>query len=100
MNSEKKVCLVPHGWGQEITGVKSIFNNKARNKFNIQVNDNTYTYDIKSKSRIDCEEKHIRSFESGEEFLRIGSKVINGRIIKKLIPVFEYSKNTTSENNK
>ena len=50
--------------------------------------------EITSRNRIDCIDKEVRDFHDGNEFLKIGSRMVRGSIVKRLIPVFEYSKNT------
>ena len=92
---EKKgnVCVIPHGWGQKIDTVDSILI-KGKNLV-FTMNDGTlWEKEITSRNRIDCIDKEVRDFHDGNEFLKIGSRMVRGSIVKRLIPVFEYSKNT------
>lgn len=57
------------------------------------MNDGTlWEKEITSRNRIDCIDKEVRDFHDGNEFLKIGSRMVRGSIVKRLIPVFEYSK--------
>lgn len=87
-----KVCLVPHGWGQEIEHIESI--TIEENELVLDVNGKKYKTTIASQNHIECPGKKLRQFKDGQEFLRIGSKMVNGKITHTLIPVFEYSKRT------
>lgn len=86
-----KVCLIPHGWGQEIEHVKAI--NVDRGNLIISTDEGDFSSTIKSQEHIECPGKRIRQYEDGEQFLKMGSNYIHGRIVKTLIPVCEYSRN-------
>lgn len=92
----RKVCLVPHGWGQEIDGIQSIEVDSSRKNLILKINNQDNVYPISSSSRINCKEKRIRDFKDANEFLNKGTNIIKGTINHTLIPVFEYSKNTIS----
>lgn len=87
-----KVCLVPHGWGQEIRKVEEV--KIENNNLIIKENNQYNSFPIKSQEYIKIKEKKVRKFKDGYEFLEVGHNFINGRIIKTLIPVLEYSNNT------
>lgn len=82
-----RVCLVPHGWGQNIKNVKSIKISNDYKRLILQL-DKDYEFEINSKSHINCEGKHIRTFKNGQEFLKIGTNMIQGEIVDTLYPVF------------
>jgi hypothetical protein len=83
----RNVCLVPHGWGQAIDGVKSIEYNNYERTLEI----NNVKYEINSKSRMkNSGDKHIRDFKDGEEFLWNGRKMIKGSIEQTLRPIYLY----------
>lgn len=82
LNGEE-MCLIPHGWGQAIDGVKNITVNDKDKIMKID----DHSYEINSKSRI-MDIKHIRNFESGEEFFQKGRKVLKGEIVKTLRPIY------------
>lgn len=89
-----KVCLVPHGWGQEIEHVTNIKVNKESGKLIITTDEGDFPSQIKSQEHIECQGKKIRQFKDGEEFLQVGHNYIQGKIVKTLLPVCEYSKNS------
>ncbi len=96
----KKVCIVPHGWGQKIESIEKIVTNK--NTLEFILNDNNHiSYDIVSTERIDNrvklgtnleEDKKIRNFNDLNDFLKHGNKFLKGEIIKTLTPKFLYCK--------
>lgn len=79
-------CLVPHGWGQQIEWVKSVSVDAERNLLFLDNDSIT----INSKSRIEDDKKQVRNFECGEEFLKIGHKMIKGKIENILYPEYLY----------
>lgn len=83
------VCLVPHGWGQRIEGIRNIKVDKSKVTFFL--NNRQESIPISSKHHIDLAEKSLRNFKNGEEFLFIGKNMIQGTVVKELIPCFEYS---------
>lgn len=87
-----KVCLVPHGWGQEIEHVTNIRVDEENMNLIISTDEGDFTSKIKSQERIECSRKKIRQFKNGEEFLKIGDNYIHGKIVKTLLPICEYSK--------
>lgn len=91
-----RVCVIPHGWGQEISKVDGI---EVKNgQLILTVNHKQLPpIPISSKHHIKCSEKHVRDFTNGEEFLKIGSKYITGSITKVLEPQFEYSCHTVKD---
>lgn len=83
----KEVCLVPHGWGQVIDNVNMIIVDNE-NKI-LKIDDNEY--EIHSKIRIkNGNNKHIRDFKDGNEFLEKGKRMIKGEIVQTLKPIFLY----------
>jgi hypothetical protein len=83
----RNVCLVPHGWGQVIDGVKSV--SVDNDEHVLIVNDRKYS--INSKARIkNVGNKHVRNFKDGEEFLNKGGKMIKGDIVQTLRPIYLY----------
>jgi hypothetical protein len=97
----KQVCIVPHGWGQQIESIDKIesINKKLRFVFK----DKKYVeYDMVSTARIDNRininfdennNKQIRKFESIDDFLKKGTVFLKGEIIKTLTPQYLYCKN-------
>ncbi len=79
-------CLVPHGWGQQIEWVNKVSVDIERNL--LFLDDQSIT--INSKSRIEDDKKQVRNFDSGEEFLKIGHKMIKGKIENTLYPEYLY----------
>lgn len=89
-----KVCLVPHGWGQEIEHVTNIRICKEKEELIISTDEGTFPLQIKSQEHIKCPGKKIRQFKDGKEFLQMGHSYIQGKIVKTLLPIFEYSENS------
>lgn len=97
---EKKVCIVPHGWGQEIESITEVVH--TDNNLLFTINDQqSVSYEKKSISRIDesinissdaDKNKQIRKFANAEEFLKKGQKFLKGTIIKTLTPEYLYCK--------
>lgn len=90
-----KVCLIPHGWGQKIDGIESI--SVRDGELVLQVDGKEYPTRISSQEHIRCDQKKIRQFENGEEFLEVGDRYISGKFVKELIPCVEYSRNTVGK---
>lgn len=88
-----KVCLVPHGWGQEIEHVTDIRVDKVKRNLIISTNEGDFLSQIKSQEHIECPGKKIRQFKDGEDFLQMGHNCIQGKIVKTLLPICEYSQN-------
>lgn len=84
-----KVCLVPHGWGQQIERIRSV-STDGENLL-LGAGEEMIKIKINSKARIDCKTKQLRQFKDGEEFLRIGSRMVRGEIRLALTPVFQYN---------
>lgn len=96
-----EVCLIPHGWGQEIDNIQSIklkINKNGDGNKIILEKDNVgdLEWDIKSSARIKEDDKHksigkhIRNFEDGQAFLDKGKKMIKGKIVQTLMPIYLY----------
>lgn len=90
-----KVCVIPHGWGQKIDGIRGI--KVRKNQLVLQVDDTEYATPIHSQEHIRCNKKCIRDFEDGEDFLAVGNNYIRGTFVKELIPCVEYSRNTVGK---
>lgn len=97
---ERKVCIVPHGWGQQIESITEITHNNGQLLFKLD-NQESVSYDIVSTARIDekidigtdSEKfKRIRMFADGNAFLSKGRNFLNGEIIKTLTPEYLYCK--------
>jgi len=98
--SKGNVCLIPHGWGQQIDQIQSIETNQLGKKLVLTVKDcSKETISIASSEPIDCFGKKLRQFECGEDFLEKGAKMVRGRIVKTFLPCYEYSSNTIDKNN-
>ena len=84
------VCIVPHGWGQQIENIKNIRHEEGKLVF--ECNDGTdKKYDIISTSRIDDRmNKNIRNYKDAKEFLEKGKNFVTGEIIKTLTPRYLY----------
>lgn len=87
-----RVCLVPHGWGQEIAGIDKV--SVCDEKLILKIDGEDLPIPISSQARIQTARKRIRTYENGEEFLADGHGYIQGEFIKELIPLVEYSRNT------
>lgn len=88
--SKGNVCLVPHGWGQQIDKLSAI---KVKDeKLCLTVNSHDVDFHIPSEKHIICPEKRLRSFNDEMEFFDRGKSVLKGTITKTLIPCFEYSR--------
>ena len=83
----KPKCLIPHGWGQAISGRINTFVDYAEKKFTIQVNNKIYEHYLPRDKQIKCPEKKIRQFNSCEDFLGL-QNFIKGQIVRKLTPEF------------
>lgn len=83
------VILVPHGWGQEIDGIRELSVENGRNLI-LSCADRKMEYHITSSERIRCSQKHVRHFDNVEQFLNDRCKYLNGRIIKVLHPIYCY----------
>lgn len=85
-----EVCVVPHGWGQQIENVSLIQNRSGR--LVLKCDDGTeQSYQIYSKERLgEMSEKRIRQFSDGKEFLQKGRNFLSGEIKKTLIPEYLY----------
>lgn len=85
-----EVCIVPHGWGQQIENVSSIQNRNGR--LILGYDDGTeQAYQIYSKERFKKESgKRIRQFSDGQEFLEKGRNFVSGEIKKILTPEYLY----------
>lgn len=82
-------CLIPHGWGQAISGRIDIGVDYSEKRFTINVNNKPYEHDLSKRESIKCSEKQIRQYNSCKEFLE-NQKVIRGRIVKTLVPKYLY----------
>lgn len=84
-------CLVPHGWGQQIEQVNSLYVDHSTNgESTLHLDD--YTFPVNSRTRLGCEnpDKHVRRFENGADFLNRGRNALNGQITKTFTPLFLY----------
>lgn len=96
--STGKVCLVPHGWGQQIDQIRSIEPNEMEKKLVLRMGDRSEeVLPITSSSSIKYSGKRLRQFESGDDFLKSGTKMVRGKIVKILYPCYEYSTNTINK---
>lgn len=85
----KPKCLIPHGWGQAISGRIQIDVDYAEQKFIITVNDKLYEHNLAKRDSIICPEKQIRQYNSCEDFLS-NQMFIKGHIVKTLTPKYLY----------
>lgn len=85
-----EVCIVPHGWGQQIENVTSISNKNG--KLILGCTDGSeQEYQIYSKERIKKESgRKIRQYKDGQEFLDKGKNFVSGEIKKVLTPEYLY----------
>lgn len=90
LGGEKKVCIVPHGWGQQMESVEKILNKDG----NLILRDKEGCediYKIESTERLQKSKmKNIRDFTNGQDFLDKGQKYLSGEIIKTLTPTYLY----------
>lgn len=84
-------CLVPHGWGQQIEQVHSLFVEQCSSGTTMLHLDD-FTFPVNARTRIGGEQlkKHIRRFETGTDFLEQGKKSLSGQILRTFTPVFLY----------
>lgn len=85
----KPKCLIPHGWGQTISGRINMNVDFIEQKFTIDVNNRSYEHDLSIRESIKCPQKQIRQYDSCKEFFE-NQKFIKGRIVKTLIPKYLY----------
>ena len=86
-------CVVPHGWGQEINDLLDVVVSKGKLKIVMKNDSNkedTISYDITKEKYIQTEKKHLREFNSCQDFLNKGSKFLKGNIVDELLPIFLY----------
>lgn len=83
----KQKCLIPHGWGQAISGRIDTAVDYVEQRFTIKINNRTYVHDLYKEKQIKCSEKQIRQYDSCEEFLD-NQGFIKGQIVKTLIPKY------------
>ena len=96
--SKGNVCLVPHGWGQQIDQIQSIEPNRLDKKLVLRMRGAPEKMIPTTSSKpIECPGKRLRQFESGDAFLKKGGKMIHGEIVETLFPCYEYSANTINE---
>lgn len=100
-----EVCIVPHGWGQQIENIVKFAVNNNKLCFDLK-DGRTMKYDIVSSNRIKNEldsesnpenNKMVRNFESGDDFLRHAKGFIDGKIVKTLTPKFLYCDSFTGK---
>lgn len=85
-----EVCIVPHGWGQQIENVSSIYNKNGQLILRHE-DGSEQAYQIYSKERFKEESgKRIRQFSDGQEFLEKGKNFVSGKIKKILTPEYLY----------
>ena len=94
------VCIIPHGWGQQIEAITNVNPYNKKLYYNL-INNQHISYDIVSTARIDNNidlninaqyKKKIRTFNDGYEFLKCGSKYLQGKIEKILTLQYIYCK--------
>lgn len=97
---EKKVCIVPHGWGQEIESIAEIIHNENNLQFKLD-DQQSVSYEKVSTARIDerinistniNKNKRIRKFADANDFLSKGHKFLKGTVVKTLTPEYLYCK--------
>lgn len=90
--SKGDICLVPHGWGQQIENVSGI--QVSNGSLELKTLDGSISrYEVNSKQRFqDNIGKCIRKFKNGGAFLEQGKCFVKGKIIKTLNPVYIYCK--------
>lgn len=97
-----EVCVVPHGWGQQIENVTNLFLDDGKLCFKLR-NNEIIDYRIFSTERIGDElnsetnieyNKMVRNFDSIEDFFKKGNNYIKGIIKKVLTPNILYCKST------
>lgn len=100
-----EVCIVPHGWGQQIENIVKFAVDNNMLCFDLK-DGRTVKYDIVSSNRIKNElnsesnpenNKMVRNFANGDEFLRTAKNYITGKIVKTLTPKFLYCDSFSGE---
>lgn len=79
--------MIPHGWGQAITGRIDTSVDFVEQNFTIKVNNKTYVHNLNIEKQIKCSEKQIRQYDSCKDFLD-NQNFIKGQIIKTLTPKY------------
>ncbi len=89
--TSQKIVLVPHGWGQEIQGIKSIrvdYVPDEKDRQLILTTNTVHSLDVTPANRICFPEKRVRVLDSVEQFLTQECSHINGSIKTVLHPVY------------
>lgn len=81
----RQKCLIPHGWGQAISGKINTLVDFAEQKLTIEINNRKYVHNLSKEKQIKCSEKQIRQYDSCKEFLD-NQNFIKGEIVKTLTP--------------
>lgn len=89
----KPKCLIPHGWGQSITGKIDTSVDFVEQNFTIKVNNRIYIHNLSKEKQIKCSEKQIRQYDSCKDFLD-NQNFIKGQIIKTLTPKYLFCDST------
>lgn len=99
--TSQKIVLVPHGWGQEIQGIKSIrvdYVPDEKDRQLVLTTNTVHSLDVTPKNRITFPEKRVRVLDSVEQFLTQKCSHINGFVKTVLHPVYCFCSRAVQEN--
>lgn len=97
----QKIVLDPHGWGQEIQGIKSIrvdYVPDEKDRQLVLTTDNVYSLDVTPEDRITFPEESVRVLESAEQFLNKECSHISGYVKTVLHPVYCFCSRAVQDN--
>lgn len=91
--TNNKSVLIPHGWGQVVDNISDLMIENVRaeecRKLILRLSDNsTFEHPVCTSERLTLPQKHIRNFKDVSDFLKQNCKYLNGKIYKKMHPVF------------
>lgn len=76
----------------DIEHVTDLRVDKENGNLIISTDEGDFLSQIKSQEHIECPGKKTRQFKDGQDFLQTGHNYVQGKIVKTLLPVCEYSK--------
>jgi len=98
--TSQKIVLVPHGWGQEIQGIKSIrvdYVPDEKDRHLVLTTNTVHSLEVTPENRITFPEKRVRLLNSVEQFLAQECSHINGFVKTVLHPVFCFCSRAVQE---
>lgn len=88
--------MLDSSWvGQAIDCIQEITHNSLDNEVQLHIKgQNPERFHIESSKSLNNVKKHLRQFNDCKDFMNQVTQMIDGRVIKTLIPLYEYSANT------